>query len=96
MPNQGTFQRSDRAINNLDPKFSVAEGLIAYTDRGNIFVEEMATGKKAMMTFGEQLQFDYDAIHKTLDSVNISPSRIWVKVKLKRSWKTLEKSITLQ
>lgn len=88
--------RSARAINNLDPKFSVAEGLVAYTDQGNIFVEEMSTGKKAMMTLGEQLPFDFDVIHKTLDSVNISPSRIWIKVNLKEGWKEMEKSITLQ
>jgi hypothetical protein len=90
------ISRSARAINNLDPKFSVAEGLVVSTDQGNIFVEEMATGKKAMMTLGEQLQFDFDAIHQTLDSVNISPSRIWVKVKLNEGWKELEKDITLQ
>ncbi|MBS1920879.1 MAG: hypothetical protein JST17_11550 [Bacteroidetes bacterium] len=90
------ISRSARAINNLDPKFSVAEGLVAYTDQGNIFVEEMATGKKAMMTLGEQLQFDFNAIHNTLDSVNISPSRIWVKVKLNEGWKELEKSISMK
>lgn len=87
---------SGRAINSLDPKFSIAEGLIAYTDQGNIFAEEMATGKKANLTFGEQLDFDFNEIHKTLDSVNISPSRIWAKVKLGNGWKELEKSITLQ
>lgn len=91
-----SISRSARAINNFDPKFSVAEGLVAYTDQGNIFVEEMATGKKAMMTLGEQLEFDFNAIHKTLDSVNISPSHIWAKVKLNEGWKELEKSITLQ
>lgn len=91
-----SISRSDRAINNLDPKFSVAEGLVAYTDKGNIFVEEMATGKKSMMTLGEQLDFNFDAIHKTLDSVNISPSRIWANVKLNEGWKELEKSITLK
>lgn len=92
----GSFLRSGRAINNLDPKFSVTEGLVAYTGQGNIFVEEMASGKKAIMTLGEQLDFDFDAIHKTLDSVNISPSRVWAKVKLKDGWKELEKSITLK
>ena len=82
------------AINNLDKKFAVEEGLVAYTDKGNLFVEDMLTGKQAMMTFGEQLDFDFDAIHKTLDSVNITPSRIWAKVKLKNGWKELEKNIS--
>ena len=49
-----------------------------------------------MMTLGEQLDFNFDAIHKTLDSVNISPSRIWANVKLNEGWKELEKSITLK
>lgn len=91
-----TIGRSGRAINDLDPKYSVAEGLVAYTDKGNIFVEEMKTGKKAMMTFGQPVDFNFDAIHQSLDSVNITPTRIWAKVKLNDDWKELEKNITLQ
>ncbi|MET0392987.1 MAG: hypothetical protein ABW019_07585, partial [Chitinophagaceae bacterium] len=70
------------AVNSFDPKFSVAPGLVAYSDRGNLFTEDMATGKQAMMTFGEKLDIDYDAIHEYVDSVNITPTRIWAKVKL--------------
>jgi hypothetical protein len=85
-----------KAINNLDKKFAVSEGLVAYTDEGNLFVEDMSSGKQAMMTFGQQLDFDFDAIHKTLDSVNITPQKIWAKVKLNGEWKELQKDITLQ
>ena len=88
--------RKNRNINNLDPKFSVAENLIAYTDGGNIYVEDMATGKKAMMTFGKALDIDYDAIHEYIDSVNVTSSRIWVKVKVDDKWKELEKKIVLE
>lgn len=84
------------AINNFDPKFSVAEELMAYTDKGNIFVEDMTTGKKAMMTFGKATDMDYDAMHEVLDSVNITSSRIWAKVKFDKKWETIEKNITLQ
>lgn len=84
------------AINSIDPKFSVSDGLVAYTDRGNIFVEDMLTGKKAMMTFGQDIGPDYNAVHETIDSVNITPERIWAKVKIKDAWKELEKKITLQ
>ena len=38
--------RKGSALNKFDPKFSVADNLAAYTDRGNIFVEDMTTGKK--------------------------------------------------
>jgi len=84
------------AINSFDPKFSVADGLMAYTDKGNIFVEEMATGKKAMMTFGRTTDMDYDVMHEVLDSVNITANKIWAKVKFEKDWQTVEKNITLQ
>ena len=91
-----SISRKGSAINHFDPKFNVADGLVAYTDKGNIFVEEMATGKKAMMTFGKITDMDYDAMHEVLDSVNITGSRIWAKVKLDREWKTIEKNIMLE
>lgn len=84
------------AINNFDPKFSVYDKLMAYTDRGNIFVEEMATGKTAMMTFGSMLDMDYDALHEYIDSVHITPTRIWARVKINDAWQAIEKNITLK
>src|SRR5688500_7326317 len=88
--------RKSSAINKFDPKFSVTEGIVAYSDRGNLFVEDMATGKTAMMTFGAKLDIDYDAIHETIDSVNVTPTHLWAKVKLGNEWKTFEKDITLK
>jgi len=93
---KSSFQKSTTAINNFDPKFFVADSLLAYTDKGNIFVEDIRTGKQALMTFGQPLDFDFDAIHETLDSVNITPGRIWAKAKINSEWKELEKNITLQ
>lgn len=91
-----TIGRNGRAINNIDKKYSVDDSLVAYTDRGNIFVEDMMTGKKAMMTFGKELDIDLDDLHATIDSVNITPARIWVRVKIDEKWEELTKSITLQ
>lgn len=88
--------RKSSAINKFDSKFSVAEGMVAYSDRGNLFVEEMATGKTAMMTFGAKVDIDYDAIHETVDSVNVTPTRLWARVKLGNEWKTFEKNISLK
>ena len=88
--------RKGSAINAHDPKFSIAQGMVAYSDKGNLFVEEMATGKTAMMTFGEKVDIDYDAIHETIDSVIVTPTSIWAKVKLGENWKTFEKNITLK
>ncbi|HSU28079.1 MAG TPA: hypothetical protein VLJ68_06845 [Chitinophagaceae bacterium] len=90
------FSIKSSGINNLDPKFSIADNLIAYTDRGNIYVEDIMTDKKAMMTFGKALEIDYDEIHDWIDSVNVTNTRIWVKVKVDGKWKELEKTITLE
>jgi hypothetical protein len=93
---QSIFRKSN-ALNKFDPKFAVADGLVAYTDRGNIFVEDVATGKKAIMTFGKMMaDLDYDAMHEFVDSVNITPNRIWAKVLLGKDWEVIEKNITLQ
>ncbi len=89
------MNKKSSGINGIDPKFAVADNMIAYTDRGNIYVEEVSSGKTAMMTFGKPLDMNYDAIHETLDSVNLSPTRIWVKVKIDNKWQELEKAITL-
>lgn len=88
--------RSGRAINNLDRKFSIDDNLAVHTDKGNLFVEDMLTGKKAMMTFGKEIDFDPDDIYSSIDSVHITPARIWARVKVDGAWKDLEKNITLQ
>lgn len=88
--------RKTSAINSFDPKFSVEKGLIAYSDRGNLFVEDMATGKQAMMTFGQKLDIDYDAIHEYIDSVNVTSTKIWTKVKIGDKWQEKEKTIELK
>jgi len=91
------IRRKSSALNKFDLKFAVAEGLVAYTDRGNVFVEDMVTGKQAMMTFGKMLaELDYDAMHEFIDSVNITPTHIWAKVLMDKKWKEIEKTITLQ
>lgn len=88
--------RSGRALNKFDPKYVIAEGLAVYTDKGNIFVEEMATGKRAEMTFGKLIEMDDDYLHDYIDSVNITPTRIWAKVLIDKDWTPLEKNVTLK
>ncbi len=87
------ISRINSALTPFDPKFSIDESLIAYSDRGNLFVEEKATGKQAMMTFGERIEIDYNVIHDYIDSVNITPTRIWAKAKIATGWKEFEKKI---
>lgn len=92
----GTISKRSSGINSIDPKFSVSDNMIAYTDRGNIYVEEISSGKKAMMTFGKGLDIDYDAIHEFIDTVNVTSGRIWVRVKIDEKWTDLEKKILLE
>jgi len=88
--------RKTGAFNPADPAYKVHESLVAYTDRGNIFVEEMATGKKAMMTFGAETDLEYTAMHETVESVEITPTRVKARVRIGKEWKDLEKEITLE
>ncbi|MFM2139413.1 MAG: hypothetical protein RJA57_1720 [Bacteroidota bacterium] len=92
----GTISKRSSGINNLDPRFEIAAGLIAYTDRGNIYVEEVQTGKKAMMTFGKALDIDYDDIHEHIDSVRVTTERIRARVKIDNKWTEKEKKIILE
>jgi len=93
----GNIFRKNSGLNSLDPKFSVSENLAVYTDKGNILVEDMTTGKKATMTFGRKIEeMDYIDIHETIDSINVTPDQVWVKLKIDNEWQVKEKKITLQ
>jgi hypothetical protein len=88
--------RSNRALNNFDPKYDVDDNLLAYIDPANILVVEMKTGKTALMTFGTDIKPDYANLHNTIDSVSIKPDRIWARYKFENEWKELEKKIVLK
>ena len=91
-----SMNANSSSLNNLDKKFAVADELVVYSDKGNLFVEDMVSGKKAMMTFGKKLEIDYDNIHATIDSINVTPTNVWAKVMIDGEWKQLEKKISLQ
>jgi hypothetical protein len=92
----GSIMKRSNGLNGLDPKFSVGENIVAYTDSGNILIEDASTGKTGMMTFGKSIEIDYDVLHESIDSVNITGQRIWAKIKQDGKWVELEKAITLQ
>ena len=92
----GKKQSIVSALTKFDPKFSIADNLLVYSDRGNLFVEDMATGKKDNITFGERVEIDYDHLHDYIDSVNVTPTTIWAKVKIGKEWKELDKKISLK
>ncbi len=87
-----SYEKRSSGLNNLDKKFVVADNIVAAMDRGNIFIEDITTGKKAMMTLGEEIKdLDYDDIHQYVDSINITNDRIWAKVLLNNKWEEKEK-----
>jgi hypothetical protein len=93
----GSIFRKNSGLNALDPKFSVADNLVAYTDRGNIFVEDVTTGQKATMTFGKKVEeIDYNKIHESIDSINVTRDHVWVKIKIDNDWTIKEGKITLK
>lgn len=92
-----TISRKNSALNSIDPKFSVAENLVVYTDKGNLFIEDMETGQKAIMTFGQQVNgMEYADIHETIDSINVTRTHAWAKVKIDNEWVVKEKNIELK
>jgi hypothetical protein len=88
--------RKNTAFNPMDKKYTIDESIIAHTDKGNLFMEQMATGKKAMMTFGEPLAMEYNDMHQAIDSISITPTHAWAKVKIGKEWKVVEKDIVFE
>jgi hypothetical protein len=83
------------ALNRFDPKFVVDDILRAYTDRGSLFVININTGKDAVMTFKEAYDIDFNKIHEVVDSVNITPKRIFAKLLKEGKEVPFEKAIDL-
>ena len=88
--------KTSAALNSFDKKFSVDPDLRAYTDRGNIFVVNVTNGKTAQMTFKENYaDMDFNDIHKTLDTINVTKSRIYVKLIKEGQDVAIEKNVSL-
>ena len=91
------ISRKNSALNSIDPKFSVADNLVVYTDKGNIFVEDMTTGQQATLTFGRKIDnMDYTDIHNTIDSINVTRERAWARIKIDNEWQEVSRPITLK
>lgn len=89
------IQKITGALNKFDSRFSIADSLLAYTDRGSIYVVDGNTGKQVMMTFKEEYPIDFNDIHKVLDSINVTRNRIYVKLIKNGQEVPIEKQISL-
>ena len=87
------MQKITGALTKFDPKFSIDPELVAYTDRGSLFVEHMQTGAKATMPFDKAYDIEFNKLHETVDSVNITKTRLFVK--MVEEGKIYEKKISL-
>lgn len=70
------------AINSFDPKFNVADGLVAYYDNTFIYIEDMLTDKtaKQLLTDVGVREIDYNNVHSLIDTVNITKENIYAKI----------------
>lgn len=66
------------AINNFDPEFKVADGLVAYYDNTFIYVQDMETDliAKTLLTDTGVKEIDYDDVHSLIKNVNITRDHI--------------------
>lgn len=83
------------AFTKFDPRFSIEDGLIAYTDRGSVFVENMENGQQAMMPFDKAYDIDFNKLHEMIDSVKLTKDRIFVQMIRDGKKKQYEKKISL-
>jgi len=92
---KNNIRKISSALNRFDPKFSVAPDLRAFADKSTIYVVNVKTDKEEVMTFKEVYEIDWDNIHETIDSINVTPQRIYVKLLKNGKEIPLEKKINL-
>lgn len=78
----GTTSKYTSAINNFDPAYKVAEGLVAYYDNTFIYVQDINTGKtaKALITDTGVPNTDFSDVHSLIKSVDITKDHITAKI----------------
>lgn len=90
------IRKISSAFTNFDKKFKIGDGLICYADYTFLYVEDIMTGKKEQLKLADkELKIDWDNIHATFDSVNVTRNRIFVNMVENKEIKPLEKTISL-
>ena len=92
---KNNISKRTSALNAFDKKFVVPNDLRAYADYSTIYVMDVATGKEEQMTFKEEYDINFNDVHKTIDSINVSRNRIFVLLKKDGKDVPLEKQINL-
>jgi len=90
------ISKKSSALTPFDKKFVIGDGLMCYADYSFLYVEDMVTGKKEQLLLADkELDIDWENIHNTFDSVNVTRNRIFVNLKTNNEVKPLEKTISL-
>ncbi len=78
----GSAQKITTAINNFDPRYKVADSLVAYYDNTFIYIRDMNTDKVAqqLLTDVGVRNHDVNKPHSLIDSVNITKEKIYAKI----------------
>lgn len=90
----GNIKRVNTALTRFDPKFSLDKSMLAYASESTIYAVNMNTNEEETMSLQGNV-LDFDNIHSTLDSINITPSRIYVRVIKDGKPVELQKQISL-
>lgn len=90
----GNIKRANTALTRFDPKFSLDKDMRAYASESTIYAVNVNTNKEETMSL-EGNVLDFDKLHSTLDSINITPSRIYVRMMKDGKPVELQKQIAL-
>jgi hypothetical protein len=91
-----TISKYSSGLTDFDPKYKIADGLVCYSDRAFLYVEDKVTGKIEKMKLADHsLDIDFNNVHAAFDSVNVSRSHIYVKLLQNNEAKTIEKDVSL-
>jgi hypothetical protein len=91
---EGSIKKANTALNRFDPKFSLDKSMRAYASESTIYAVNVNTNKEETMSLQGNV-LDFDNIHSTLDSINITPSRIYVRMTKEGKPVELQKQISL-
>ncbi len=84
------------ALNNFDTAYKVAGGLICYADYAFLYAEDMINGKVEKLLLNDhEVKIDFNNIHKTFESVNITRTKMEANIIIDGNKKHLEKVIKL-
>lgn len=88
--------KSTAALTRFNPKFKIADGIVCYSDYTKLYVEDVNTGKIETMEFSKtELDIDFDNIHASFDSANVTRDRIYLVLLENGQKKPVEKKISL-